>query len=893
MNKPNNDEICTALLSTIDNLTNTISSEESADMFDIKTDPESAKNYNELKRLRRSLEQYSNKLNGLFYIGFIGHFSAGKSSTINSLFDQVGSQGDRNTGLHPTDNEVTLITDTSNSSQLIGTHNRGELQVGTIYKESNYLKDKVIVDTPGSGDPSIVEEMVRDFLPICDVIVYVINAVMPLDTSDLPVLIKAHSKLPSVPIKFIVTRADEFILNRNKPFTVDNINAPKKDLFISELISRLSDSIKGLLINKEDILLIDNISGVGLDSLESFLSTSYNQDRLSYLHSHKVKYYGESTSKFKKYFLEKLEAKDSSLSELVDTAKDNHENYQRIITITNSKLTENWSKKRTEFVNYKSEHSDWCSSHFSGLDLPRKLLDTAIFKTEQEKLTKNINENALSFCESLERSLKHNLSSLITREKEKFERAIRDSKENIPDSSAEMISECFKEKPVYKGTSYPIPESLDSWVRHKFSSLSKFISNSHLQLSNTVNLLHDLVKQKEAMSNGDSLHTESVEQLDRMFDDFIQSIRLYRSGILALNARELAEKVGIVKAIEKLEDVETEQIKKDAWQRSLNEEMFPKYSATKQELEYSLSALHIKLNELKIKQSDTLSKFTQTEVNNAISNIISQKRTAIEKLVTDSINSILSEFSNQHIPYVQKLESTINEILEKHKIESSRKIKEIRKNRFHSTLKYGISGFVIGSLAYTGYIYSDQPVPNSITAQVAIGLGINALFSLSGIFISKLFDTSSESTSKIIVEKVSNIAQDISDVFSDTKFEDWGFLSSRISSLKSSLSNELNGLANTSLFELRRDYLDNNYQKTQNFYNSIRQLSDDYLNDINKYMDYLSDYYADIDGNLDKLTNFAEMIKEDSILPSLQMFEERSSQIKDKKNNMKELEIFS
>ena len=39
MNTPNTDEICTALLSTIDNLTNTISSEESADMFDISMRP--------------------------------------------------------------------------------------------------------------------------------------------------------------------------------------------------------------------------------------------------------------------------------------------------------------------------------------------------------------------------------------------------------------------------------------------------------------------------------------------------------------------------------------------------------------------------------------------------------------------------------------------------------------------------------------------------------------------------------------------------------------------------------------------------------------------------------------------------------------------------------------
>jgi len=38
-----------------------------------------------LARLRKSLVQYAERLGDLVYIGFIGHFSAGKSSTINSL----------------------------------------------------------------------------------------------------------------------------------------------------------------------------------------------------------------------------------------------------------------------------------------------------------------------------------------------------------------------------------------------------------------------------------------------------------------------------------------------------------------------------------------------------------------------------------------------------------------------------------------------------------------------------------------------------------------------------------------------------------------------------------------------------------------------------------------
>ena len=34
--------------------------------------------------------------------------------------------------------------------------------------ENSVLNQRVVVDTPGTGDPSVLEEMVRDFLPICD-----------------------------------------------------------------------------------------------------------------------------------------------------------------------------------------------------------------------------------------------------------------------------------------------------------------------------------------------------------------------------------------------------------------------------------------------------------------------------------------------------------------------------------------------------------------------------------------------------------------------------------------------------------------------------------------------------------------------------------------------------
>ena len=45
--------------------------------------------------------------------------------------------------------------------------------------DSPLLENIVLMDTPGSGDPNIIESIVRDSLPLCDLIIYTLNATAP------------------------------------------------------------------------------------------------------------------------------------------------------------------------------------------------------------------------------------------------------------------------------------------------------------------------------------------------------------------------------------------------------------------------------------------------------------------------------------------------------------------------------------------------------------------------------------------------------------------------------------------------------------------------------------------------------------------------------------------
>ncbi len=62
--------------------------------------------YTLLRRLRKSLSQYLERHGNLFYIGLLGHFSSGKSSTINSLLGLWNTDNERATDLNPTDTTI-------------------------------------------------------------------------------------------------------------------------------------------------------------------------------------------------------------------------------------------------------------------------------------------------------------------------------------------------------------------------------------------------------------------------------------------------------------------------------------------------------------------------------------------------------------------------------------------------------------------------------------------------------------------------------------------------------------------------------------------------------------------------------------------------------------------
>ena len=58
---------------------------KTGEALDLAKNARTTEQYNILRRLRQSLTQYLERDGDLLYVGLVGHFSSGKSSTINEL----------------------------------------------------------------------------------------------------------------------------------------------------------------------------------------------------------------------------------------------------------------------------------------------------------------------------------------------------------------------------------------------------------------------------------------------------------------------------------------------------------------------------------------------------------------------------------------------------------------------------------------------------------------------------------------------------------------------------------------------------------------------------------------------------------------------------------------
>ncbi|MDA0812138.1 MAG: 50S ribosome-binding GTPase [Verrucomicrobia bacterium] len=532
----------------------------------------------ELRRLERSLNQYQSRTGQqLTYVGLLGHFSAGKSSTINAL---LAGAGERATGHHPTDRAVTLITHPQNAQDLIGMHRKGEVEVGASFQEHDFLRDVVLVDTPGSGDPLIVEEMVRDFLPICDHLVYVFSAAVPLDTTDLPILQKAHRELPFIPMQFVITRADEFKVNHLAPLVDSNFDQQAADHFIGEFISRLEAAVPGMKAQRSDFVMIDNRSHFRLDRLLQTLgaiNATTGSTRL--LHAHKLRYFATNASRIHQQFIEQLQGTLGAQEALLKAAKENHARYQKTVAMGHSRLTESWRLQLHQFDTLQSNFMDEMDSLAFGQPLPEKVAHlpkiSAAINAAMEAAKASATETAGALSAGIEASWRKEFATARSRLIEEITNA----------ADPEVVTLTMAMPAAFLEGEASLQQNLvpSSDLELALKSLPTVVATELMQLQSETfeksQALGRWLEPGKLCEAPTELLDTSKQQLADMLDTFLESVDVYKAAGLSLNARELAERAGVVRAIDALEKVEIPAERRDAWLQNVVGRIFPDRAA--------------------------------------------------------------------------------------------------------------------------------------------------------------------------------------------------------------------------------------------------------------------------------------------------------------------------
>ncbi|MEZ5325525.1 MAG: GTPase [Verrucomicrobiales bacterium] len=826
----------------------------------------------ELRRLERSLNQYLSRTGQqLTYVGLLGHFSAGKSSTINALLEGAG---ERATGQHPTDRAVTLITHPQNAQDLIGMHRRGEVEVGAALQEHDLLRDVVLVDTPGSGDPLIVEEMVRDFLPICDHLVYVFSAAVPLDTTDLPILQKAHSELPFIPMQFVVTRADEFRKDHLAPLTDSNFDHQAADHFVGEFISRLEAAVPGMEAQRSDFIIIDNRSAFRLERLRHGLGAiKVTPGKSRILHAHKLRYFAKSASLIHQQFIEQLQGTLGAQEALLKAAKENHARYQKTVAMGHSRLTESWRLQLQQFETLQSSYRDEMVSLAFRQPIPEKLADlpksSAAISAAMDVARASAAETAGVLSSQIE----------VCRRKE-FETTRCQLIEEITNVADPEVVTLTMARPggVLEDEAsiqqYFVPSGeLEATLQSLPTVFASELTRLHKEAAGKSEALGRWLEPGKLCEVSTELLDTSKQQLAAMLDTFLESVDVYKAAVLSLNARELAERAGVVRAIEALEKVEIPAERRDTWLRNVVERIFPDRAIQEKAAQSGIAELRDALAFIQ-------KNFTTCDIAPAAGDS-STDSTAAEA----SIGELREVAQSAALTFQQRAHKVFHAVGESKdaSLAGDQKTLEetvarLREDRKRISRTFAISGavaglilFILASLVLP--IFQSFSVTSAGIGIVLIGAGV-----FGGTQLADKFDRSRAALKDCCNDYRERARATLLEALADVECPD----SEPTSAHKAEISNILQAHWRSQVNQIVAASVDQHhseYEKLRATREEMDRIRKDALTLGQKFYQHNASCYKDVDGNLDQLAAVSAEIKEDAILPSFRLFEDRTEEL--------------
>lgn len=847
--------------------------------LEIKDLAASAENKKLLDRLISSLEQYIAKEQNLVYIGFVGHFSSGKSSTINSILNINGGRDERPTDLNPTDTTITLITDKSNSQQLIHmTRESVYVPVRTTTIESSFLNHLVIADTPGSGDPNIANELIQDFLPICDYIFYFISAANPIDQADIPLLRQKNQRLPFIPLYFVITRSDEFKLRNDQPLSEGNINASKRDHFTGQLIARLQEFANAGDLSEDDFVFIDNRDKYNIGQLTekiSAWSSELDQNALWNNHSHKLDFYSQNFCDLESFFLNTIRDKIKITGDFLKTAGENIHKFDAAVEVNNEKLRNVWvegDRKLKRGIQLENEQLD---------ALIRTLIPTTLTNTEkmvaERKMIASFIENQsngyigrftaelYNLLKSRIISIKHDITNILDNnetdlvmEDIRIVLPLRIELSNIDEKLEVDFSKMDTSIISYLNTLYNLADD----QRNRLIGRSEvFISaiNKHV----VINALDDVYKQ-----GGDTIS----ENFDKYFD----VIEMYKASVLTKNTKDTIQKLRIGKQLDDLDDEFPEQYKLTKKEEAISE-IYPKKDEKISELKTAVNEIEDTI--LSLKRQLNLERITR---DNTVNTFFAKGEFKISDIMEEAILSIETEINKL---YQEKLLKIFDDHRQDFLLYNNQQQKQ-KNVRKRAIIKWTGIATICGFLFYVLLLRLNMITPTAIGWTIGLGLATSGIWAFMGNIWAKFKNDLAKMTERHKKTFQIRATERLKSTFNDDFFN---FLITAVAEARPKKLPTLERMYETKLEAV----IQSTNTEISQILNDLTNKNSLLIREGNKYLNLVSQFYSifnsifsNQDENISKIRLITEDIKQKSIEPSFILLESTKRDLEEVKSQI-------
>lgn len=830
-------------------------------ILELDTNVRSANYLKELNRIVNSLEQYTKKEVDLFYVGFLGSYSSGKTSTINSLLSLWNTDKERNVSNNPTDDCITLITNQLNVNSVFNFSKEGAISIRTNTSfDIPFLENTVLMDTPGSGDPNIIEAIVRDSLPLCDLIVYTLNSTAPFTDIDRPFLIAQQTKLKNIPILFVLTRADEFNKNKTIGLTNENFDSEKYKNELKVLIDRINESISISNFSEDNFITIDNVSSYNIENLKAKIqeSTSNSQENLITLHNHKLTYFKSEIKEIHKYFSELSENKIEKCESFINKAKDNIDYFNRQIGVSKAKFSVLWAEQANLFT---SIYNGGIKGYPDGLIDKVKVASenyTYLFRT---KYKEKINNKSLTESRDYFRMIEENVQNKIIELKDKTYDLIDYEKLDIKfEPLTDFKAEDIQLQPPFSVEDYCKEFFEEEKIRqaHYYSTLKDCFD----QITKTISARKPSDKMIEHL---DSYKKSSLEILDLYYD----AIKMYNVVAFSFEVKSYISELGLANEFDKLESIDPDRLKYNLIaEEELIDGAYDKITSIETKLAESTTAIDDLKNHL-----ITISKLEQET---SVDDIVFNTNENLSFIENGNLNLYLSES-------YESLKNNIQDQLTLLK-------KDIRLLHKKRRLKYlwifGISTIIILGILTLIMKFSEINMPTSISGNIVISI-VGSLILMGFTSLFDKYKNRKDETIKEAKERLqksnNELIQKLYEIFKDNNKE-----------RRSEFEEKLKEIWLKSEYTLKESLV----RKNETIHKELGLAKINLIKIINSYKTHFSDLHSDIirlftqqETQFETIDKIASSIKEDSIRPSFDLLSNTLKEIKTVKREIDNLDF--